>query len=284
MTEKDVAPSLLIEQDQGRVGQAAAEPVEQTIAELETEVAAMRQAFGGAADRPAARAEHMLGRLRLELAAERARTEARRALLIGELNHRVKNTLAVVQSLAAQTARGAPDLPAFAAAFQARLLALARAHDLLTRRDWEGAPMDAVVRAALASCGPGRVDLRNDCVAGPLLAPAQVLTLALALHELATNALRHGALSAPDGRVSVCCGPDPAEEGAQRVVWAERDGPPIPAPPDRKGFGLRLLERGLAGQAGMEAETRFDPGGLRCALRLRPAAPSAPQFGPAATA
>lgn len=253
----------------GHAGEASTDAAEQLIAELEAEIAAARRATGGAAC--AARIEQTLGRLRLELAAERARTEARRALLIGELNHRVKNTLAVVQSLAAQTSRGAPDLPSFATAFQARLLALARAHDLLTRRDWEGASMDAVVRAAVESCGPGRVEFRGGGAPGVLLSPAQALTLALALHELATNALRHGALSTPGGRVAVSCGPDPAERGAQRLEWAERNGPPIPAPPGRKGFGLRLLERGLAGQAGMEAETRFDLQGLRCAFRLRPA-------------
>ena len=273
MKPGDAAPSFLRDQDQDCEGEAVPDAAEQSLAELEAEIAAVRRASGPAGSAADGKAELALGRLRLELAAERARVEARRALLIGELNHRVKNTLAVVQSLAAQTARGAPDLPAFASAFQARLLALARAHDLLTRQDWEGAPMDAVVRGAVESCGPGRVELRNARASGALLAPAQVLTLALALHELATNALRHGALSAPGGRVSVCCGPDPAKAGAQRVVWAERDGPSIPAPPTRKGFGLRLLERGLAGQAGMEAETRFEPDGLRCALRLLPAGP-----------
>ncbi|GAA0594160.1 hypothetical protein GCM10009416_35680 [Craurococcus roseus] len=274
MKQGDFTSSVCPDQSQDRAGEATPDAVEQSLAELAAEIAAARRASGGAGSGAGAKAEHALGRLRLELAAERARAEARRALLIGELNHRVKNTLAVVQSLAAQTARGAPDLPSFAAAFQARLLALARAHDLLTRRDWEGAPMVSVVRAAVEPCGSGRVDLRAGRAPSALLAPAQVLTLALALHELATNALRHGALSEPGGRVSVCCGPDPAEEGAQRVVWAERDGPPIPAPPVRKGFGLRLLERGLAGQAGMEAETRFEPEGLRCALRLRPAGPA----------
>ena len=270
MNQGDFASAFSPDEGQDRDGQAVPDAAEQSLAELEAEIAAARRASGAARSFTGAKAEHALGRLRLELAAERARAEARRALLIGELNHRVKNTLAVVQSLAAQTARGAPDLPAFASAFQARLLALARAHDLLTRRDWEGASVDAVVRAAVEACGPSRVELRNARACGTLLAPAQVLTLALALHELATNALRHGALSTPGGRVSVCCGPDPAEEGAQRVVWAERDGPSIPAPPTRTGFGLRLLERGLASQAGMEAETRFEPDGLRCALRLRP--------------
>lgn len=126
--------------------------------------------------------------------------------------------------------------------------------------------------AAAESRGPGRVEFRNDAAPGAFLAPAQALTLALALHELASNALRHGALSAPGGRVAVSCGPDPSGHGAHRIEWTERGGPPIPAPPARRGFGLRLLERSSAGQAGTEAQTRFEPGGLRCAPRLRPAA------------
>ncbi len=196
---------------------------------------------------------------------ERKRAEERRSLLVNELNHRVKNTLAVVQSLAAQTARGAADLPAFSAAFQARLVALARAHDLLTREDWAGAPLHAVARAALEplAAGSARVDLSACASAGAVLPPPQALALALALHELATNALKHGALSAPGGRVSVSCGTDP-EDASTVVEWTERGGPPAAGPPARRGFGLRLL----ASQAGVAADLRFEPEGVRCALRL----------------
>jgi len=205
---------------------------------------------------------------------ERKRAEERRALLVNELNHRVKNTLAVVQSLALQTARGAADLPAFSAAFQARLVALARAHDLLTRESWEGAPLAEVARAALApniaGAAAARVDL-DACASGALLEPQQALALALALHELATNALKHGALSVPGGRVSLACRPDPGD-GAHVVEWLERGGPPIPRPPARKGFGLRLLQRGLRAQAGVAADLRFEPAGVRCTLRLPPPA------------
>ncbi len=204
-------------------------------------------------------------------------------LLVAELNHRVKNTLAVVQSLAAQTARGAPDLPAFTAAFLARLIALARAHDLLTRRDWEGAALDAVVRAALDPLAVGgaaaRVDLSNSAAPGAVLAPAQALALAMALHELATNALKHGALSVPGGRVAVAWRTDARAGGAQVVEWTERDGPPVPGPPTRRGFGLRLLQRGLVAQAGMEAEMLFESGGLRCTLRLPASSPARPEPG-----
>jgi two-component sensor histidine kinase len=199
---------------------------------------------------------------------ERKRAEARQALLLAELSHRVKNSLAVVQSLAVQTARGAADLPSFSAAFQARLIALARAHDLLTRRNWEGAALDAVVRATLDPLGldAARVDL-SGCVAGVVLTPAAALAMGMALHELATNAVKHGALSVPGGRVTIACTAD-AGEGSHMVEWIERGGPPVTSPPTRRGFGLRLLGRGLATETGMAADLRFEPEGLRCTLRL----------------
>jgi two-component sensor histidine kinase/PAS domain-containing protein len=207
--------------------------------------------------------------------AERARAEARRALLANELNHRVKNTLAVVQSLAAQTARGAPDLPSFGAAFQARLIALARAHDLLTREDWTGAPLDAVFRTALEPLGIDGARLEmSGCGSRALQPPGAALALAMAVHELATNALKHGALSVPQGRVSVAC----ADADAAPVMeWVERGGPPVAGPPARRGFGMRLLNGRLAAQAGMGADLRFEPEGVRCILRLPPP-PRAPSL------
>lgn len=207
---------------------------------------------------------------------ERRRAEERRTLLANELNHRVKNTLVVVQSLTHLGTRGgSPDLSAFAAAFQRRILALARAHDLLTREDWTGAPLDGIVRASLAPimAEGSRVDLSACKAPGVVLPPGAALTLAMAIHELATNAIRHGALSMEGGRVrlaflSAGCGGG----GAPRNVleWVERDGPPIAGPPVRRGYGLHLLERGLAMQAGMAADIRFEPEGLRCTFCLPP--------------
>ncbi|WP_222440828.1 sensor histidine kinase [Siccirubricoccus deserti] len=205
---------------------------------------------------------------------ERRRAEERRALLTNELNHRVKNTLVVVQSLTLLGTRGAsPDLSAFAAAFQRRILALARAHDLLTREDWTGAPLDGVVRAGLTPLvvDGERVGL-SGCNAQDVFLPAgAALTLAMALHELATNALRHGALSVPSGHVEVVClaaGSGEGEMARGAVEWVERGGPPVLGPPARRGFGLRLLERGLSMQTGMGADLRFEPEGLHCILRL----------------
>ncbi|MBL6080669.1 PAS domain S-box protein [Belnapia sp. T18] len=207
-------------------------------------------------------------------AAERVRAENRRTLLVNELNHRVKNTLAVVQSIAVQTVRGTPDMASFSAAFQARLIALARAHDLLTRQHWEGAMLSEVVREAMRSSTSSGKEARVDfgaCASDVLLSPADALSLAMALHELGTNALKHGALSAPAGRVSVTCHCTP-NNGAW-VEWVERDGPLVPGPPTRRGFGLRLLERGLAMQGGLGADLRFEPKGLRCTLRLPSGSP-----------
>ena len=196
---------------------------------------------------------------------EQRRAEERRALLVAELNHRVKNTLATVQSLAEQTLKSSPRPADFAAAFRGRLRALARAHDLLTRENWAGATLGDVARAALAPWlggeGGGRVGVEGPRV---LLAPRQALALSMALHELATNAAKHGALSVSAGRVSLVW----RREGpAVAVGWAEADGPPV-RPPERHGFGTRLLGRALSAELGGAVELEFAPEGVRCAARL----------------
>ena len=192
--------------------------------------------------------------------------EVSQVLLTRELNHRVKNTLSVVQAMALQTVRGSQDLAAFGPVFQARLMALARAHDILTQREWRGAPVGEVVRSSLQGTDDSRIDL-HGCDGGEMLVPAQAVSLAMALHELATNAVKHGALSWPQGRVLVTCHIE--EDGAvQRVDWVEQGGPIVAGPPTRKGFGMRLLERSLGAQSGMTTSLDFAPEGLRCALRL----------------
>ncbi|ONG56635.1 hypothetical protein BKE38_05570 [Pseudoroseomonas deserti] len=212
-------------------------------------------------------------------AMERAAAELRQMLMTRELNHRVKNTLAMVQAMALQTVRSAADLASFGPTFQARLIALARAHDLLTQTDWHGARMQEVVRTALATVQGIELDLAG-CAGGDILAPAQALSLAMALHELTTNAVKHGALSRPGGRIAVRCAVEPGH-AAQRVDWVESGGPRVAGPPTRQGFGMRLLQRGLASQSGMVARLDFSPEGLRCTLRF-PAAPVPASFeGPA---
>ena len=175
-----------------------------------------------------------------------------------------------------------PSASAFAASFQRRILALARAHDLLTREDWTGAPLREAVRAGLAplALDAARLDLSGCDGADVVLPPGAAVTLAMAVHELAANALRHGALSVPGGRVAVACKAAADGGGAPVVEWAERGGPPVAGPPARRGFGLRLLERGLAAQAGRGADIRFEPEGLRCTLRLPSPPPRADRPGP----
>ncbi|HKR89899.1 MAG TPA: HWE histidine kinase domain-containing protein [Phenylobacterium sp.] len=200
----------------------------------------------------------------LEDVTERRRAEQRQRLLINELNHRVKNTLATVQSIAFQTLRAAPDLPQARAAFEARLMALSAAHDLLTAQSWRGARLDEVAASALA---PFEAVQRPQVArSGPpvWLAAPRALAFSLALHELATNATKYGALAVPEGRVSL----DWRLEAGELVFdWTERDGPPVNLP-TRSGFGMRLLQRNLARELGGEVAVDFNREGLRCQIRF----------------
>lgn len=165
----------------------------------------------------------------------------RQKLMIDELNHRVKNTLATVQSIAMQTARTHRDPVSFAESFQARLLALSHTHDLLTRSHWEGADLRAVLEHETEAHGPHRITLVGPPVA---LEPAAALSLGMIFHELATNAAKYGALSVPEGRVLVDWGVSDQADPVLRLSWREVDGPPVRAP-ERRGFGSRLIERNV---------------------------------------
>ncbi|WP_343893604.1 sensor histidine kinase [Craurococcus roseus] len=216
----------------------------------------------------------------------RHKAEERQCLLVNELNHRVKNSLAVALALADQTRRAcdAANHPPerFHADFQTRLVALAAAHDLLTREHWEGAPLTKLVQTALAPhAGKAGASASRVSAAGPpvRLAPETAIALAMAMHELATNAAKHGALSVPAGRVEVVWRVEspPAAPGGMLVLhWSEHGGPPVEGPPKRRGFGSRLIERGLPIQLGRggTVDLDFAPGGLRCriAAPLQPAA------------
>ncbi|HEY8573363.1 PAS domain S-box protein [Phenylobacterium sp.] len=190
--------------------------------------------------------------------------EMRQQLLMNELNHRVKNTLATVQSLAAQAAR-AEDPRSGHAAFLDRLMALSRAHDVLTREHWAGAELAAAAAAALAPFGGE--DPESFSLQGPRvrLAPQEALALSMALHELATNAVKYGALSVPGGRVSISWevgadDEDPDRPGRLTLMWRE-DGGPAVEPPTRQGFGSRLM-RGLAQELAGTAMADWRPEGL----------------------
>ncbi len=182
--------------------------------------------------------------------------DRRQRLMIDELNHRVKNTLATVQSIAMQTARANAEPERFAESFQARLLALSHTHDLLTRSHWEGADLHAILEHEMAAHGQNRVLLNGPVVE---LKPSATVALGMIFHELATNAAKYGALSAPDGRVTVDWARD--AEGRLRVAWTESGGPRVTAP-TRKGFGSRLIERSVKHDLGGDLAANFDPDGL----------------------
>jgi PAS domain S-box-containing protein len=195
---------------------------------------------------------------------ERKAAEQRNRLLIDELNHRVKNTLATVQSLASQTARGVPTPAEFRERFEGRLIALSKAHDQLTRHHWESADLRELLSASLAPyAGAERAVLRGEDV---LLRPRAVLTLAMAFHELATNAAKYGALSAPGGRVEIRWRLTPQEGDGRpwlHIDWREQGGPAVNEPQQR-GFGSKLIEGSIAAELRGRAALQFAPEGLSC--------------------
>jgi len=195
---------------------------------------------------------------------EREVARERQDVLMAELDHRVKNTLATIQSLAAHSAEGAGTLEGFIRGFGERLQAMASTHTLLTATRWEGAELEELVRQGTAPWA-GRMDLSGPRVA---LRPKAAVALGLAVHELAVNAARHGALSTADGRVAVAWSVHEAEDGGWLGLrWTERGGPPV-ATPTRSGFGRTLIERMLGYDLDGGAELRFAPEGLEAEARV----------------
>jgi two-component system CheB/CheR fusion protein len=208
---------------------------------------------------------------------ERRQAERQRQLLIEELNHRVKNTLATAQSLANQTLRTSPTPGHFVTAFIGRLAALATAHTVLADARWTGAALHELIAQQLA---PYRAAERANLVVrgeDVWLEPSAALTLGLVLHELATNAAKHGALAGAAGAVEIRSRVRRAAGGRRlALVWRERGGPPVEGPA-RRGFGLTLIERGLSYQLGGSAVLEFRRDGLRCTIEfgLEPRVPAA---------
>ena len=188
-----------------------------------------------------------------------AEDDARNAL-VAELDHRVKNVLASVQSLAAQSARKTTSLDAFLKTFAGRLEAMAAAHTLLTATRWRGAEIGNIAAAELGGLAPGQARWSGPEI---LLNPRATNALTLALHELATNAVKFGALSAENGRVEVAW---TRRAGAGfELTWTERGGPSV-APPTRRGFGSTLLDRVTGRELGGEARMEFAPAGVRVVI------------------
>jgi two-component sensor histidine kinase len=195
---------------------------------------------------------------------ERVRGEEHQRLLINELNHRVKNTLATVQAIAHQTFRH--DHTASTDVFEARLLALSKAHDLLTRESWEGADLGEVVEGAIAPFR--RTDGARFRVTGQRvwLPPRTALAIAMALHELCTNAAKYGALSVPSGQIVIAWEASGTHPIDLEMRWEERGGPVVKAPA-RKGFGTRLIERALTSELNGEVALRYEPTGIVWTVR-----------------
>jgi PAS domain S-box-containing protein len=198
---------------------------------------------------------------------ERKAAEQRQKLLMDELNHRVKNTLATVQSLASQTARTAHTPAVFRERFEGRLIALSKAHDQLTSHHWESADLRELLSGSLApyaGAGPERVVLRGEDV---VLRPRAVLTLAMAVHELTTNAAKYGALSVPGGRIEIHWQPVRTDKDRPilHIDWLEHGGPPVTDPAQR-GFGSKLIEGSIAAELGGTVRLAFEPQGLHCEI------------------
>lgn len=191
---------------------------------------------------------------------ERRQASDRQELLLAELNHRVKNMLAVVVAIASQTARNATDLAQFNETFSARLQSLSATYGLLTKGNWESTPLTDLIEAVVTPhAGEDRLTADGPPVR---LAPRAALALSMVLHELSTNAVKHGALGAPAGKLSVSWKPSRDETG-QRIMldWTE-SGMKIAGPPERRGFGVSLIETSVQHELGGRAEMNYKPAGL----------------------
>ncbi|BDV33438.1 sensor histidine kinase [Methylocystis iwaonis] len=199
---------------------------------------------------------------------ERKMREQHVRVLLRELVHRSKNLLAVVQAMSRQTAAGAPSVEEFQRKFSARLQALSMAHDLLVSQDWRGASMRELVGAQLAYCmDVPKDDLPEHArIEGPKinLKPEAAQNIGLALHELVTNALSYGALSVPEGSVSLTWD---FEDDRLNIEWRESGGPPLVTPP-KEGFGHKVVKKLVAQALDGEATLSFPPDGLIWTLSI----------------
>jgi PAS domain S-box-containing protein len=193
---------------------------------------------------------------------DRRSAEAQRDLLVKELEHRIKNTLATVLSIAEQTFRNSGIDPALQKTFAARLVSLSNVHSVLTQRSWDSADLHEVIASAIGphrTAGEDRFEIQ-----GPILrlGPKTAVALSMAVHELCTNAIKYGSLSSEAGRVEINWSGD---QGQFHWTWCERGGPPV-AFPTQIGFGSRLIERSLAAQLSANVRLNYEPPGLVCTI------------------
>jgi PAS domain S-box-containing protein len=222
---------------------------------------------------PSGRVERVIGVC--QDISERKAAETQRETLVAELDHRVKNVLASVQSLALQSARKAASLDSFLKTFAGRLKSMASAHTLLTATRWRGAPLSFIAAAELGGLAPGQTHWEGPDL---VLTPRATNAMALAFHELATNAVKFGALSTDRGRVDVHWRLTPA--GGFELTWQETGGPPV-SPPSRQGFGTTLLNKVTCREINGETVMEYPVTGVRVVLTgdasvIVPSQPEAP--------
>ena len=195
----------------------------------------------------------------------RKQDDNRMELLIDELNHRVRNTLAIVNAIATQTMKHTPSVEEFRRAFGGRITALAKTHTLLATKRWSASTLHELIVQQLEPYTRDRPDAVR--IAGPrlLVNPKQALTLSLVMHELAANAAKYGALSVPTGRVEIGWRIEPGR--SLRLSWQEVGGPRV-TPPSRRGFGSQLIEFNIAHEFGGEAKLDYRPAGAECVLTI----------------
>jgi len=191
------------------------------------------------------------------------RAEAHRQLLVNELNHRVKNTLATIQSIASQSLRNAGVDMSVRNALEGRLMAIAATHNVLTDKNWSAASLRQIVDGSVTPYhdGSAQLTITGDDL---MVSPKPAVVLALAFHELAINALKYGALSLAGGRVTI--GWSVAAGDQLDISWTETGGPPV-RPPERRGFGSRIIELALPNELGGTVDVDYRPEGLRCHIR-----------------
>jgi PAS domain S-box-containing protein len=197
--------------------------------------------------------------------AAQVKARQRQRLMIDELNHRVKNTLATIQSIAMQTLRTASSTRDARTSLESRLVALSKAHDVLTREHWERANVQEIVQTSVAAYGAASADSRFDIDGAEVFVqPKAALALSLALHELATNAVKYGALSNATGRIALMW---KIFDNQFTLQWRESGGPPVILP-QTQGFGSRLIQKGVAQDLGGTAQLDFAPAGVAFALTV----------------
>lgn len=197
---------------------------------------------------------------------EHRRTENALRFAMRELDHRVKNTLATVQSVADQTLRSSQSMNEFGASFSGRIQAMARIHTALAGKRWEGLPLTELIELVV---GPYRrhTDSVSTDTDGAFITSDLVRVLGMALHELATNAAKYGALSTNEGRLAISSRLESNGTPRLHIWWNERDGPPV-ATPTMRGFGVRLIEEALAYQFDGKVQLQFSGEGVRCEIEI----------------